>query len=128
MIIGIITGANQRRRFYEVLLPSHTLLYFTPDEILKGISAYCDGFLLDTGLLSGERRKLRQLLSRMPGTEVSGVMAGKEHPPCVIHHDSAGGVKFQCGRIAIAREQEAESAAAGSSGCMHTLVFQDVSE
>ena len=62
MIIGIVTGANQRRRFYEVLLPSHTLLYFTPDEILKGISAYCDGFLLDTGLLSGERRKLRQLL------------------------------------------------------------------
>ena len=136
MIIGIVSTANHRRRFYEVLLSSHTLLYFTPDEILRGIAAYCDGFLLDTGLLNGERRKLQKLLSRMPGTEVSGVMAGEESHPCVVQHDSAGGVKFQCGRMAAAMEREreqemereAESACTGSSGRMHMLVFQDVSE
>lgn len=127
MIIGIVSSADRQRCFYKALLPSHTLLYFTPDEILKGISAYCDGFLLDAGLLNGERRKLQKLLSRMPGTELSACIAGEESHPCVLQHDSEGNVKFQCGRIAAALERKAESGQATSPGRTHTLVFQDVS-
>lgn len=128
MIIGIVSSASNRQRFYEMLLASHTLLYFTPDEILNGIPAYCDGFLLDAGLLNGEHRKLQKLLSRMPDIGVSAFMAGEESHPCIIHHNAGGGVQIQCGRLAAAKERGADPAGGCRAGRTHTLVFQDVSE
>lgn len=84
MIIGIVSTANNRHQHYDALLASHMLLYFTPDEILRGIPAYCDRFLLDADLLNCERQKLQKLLNLMPVTEVSALMAGEENHLCVV--------------------------------------------
>lgn len=128
MIIGTVSASNGQRRFYEVLLSSHTLLHFTPDEILSGISVSCDGFLLDADILNSDRKKLQKLLSRMRGTEVSAFMACEESHPCILRSNSAGGLKLQCGRIAAVKARENEAGDRRGAGHMHTLIFQDDSD
>lgn len=126
MIIGIVSASNEQHSFYEALLPSHTLLHFTPDEILSGISASCDGFLLDAGLLDVDRRRLKKLLNRMRGTEVSAFMACEESRPCILRNNSVDGLKLQCGRIAAVKAHGVNDRR--GAGHVHTLIFQDDSD
>jgi len=128
MIIGIVSASNEQHRFYEMLLSSHTLLHFTPDEILSGISVSCDGFLLDAGLLNSDRRKLQKLLSRMSNTEVSAFMAREESHPCTLRHNPASGLQFQCGRMAAAKVRGVNAVNRCDSERIHTLIYQDVAE
>lgn len=129
MIIGIVSASKDRHRFYEALLSSHTLLHFTPDEILRGAAPVsCDGFLLDAGLLNGDRKKLQKLLSRMSNTEVSAFKAYEESHPCILRHNPASGLQFLCGRIAEAKLRGEGAASECDPDRIHTLVFQDVTE
>jgi len=125
MIIGIVSDSNERYRFYEALLSLHTLLHFTPGEILSGISASCDGFLLDVDLLNGDDKKLQELLSQMRGREVS---AFEEIHPCILRNNSVDGLKLQCGRVAAVRARENAATERRGSGHVHTLIFQDDSD
>lgn len=129
MIIGIVSASNDRHRFYEALLSSHTLLHFTPDEVLSGAApVFCNGFLLDAGLLNSDRKKLQKLLSRMSNTEVSAFKASEESHPCILRHNPASGLQFQCGRIAEAKVRGVSAANRCGPDRINTLVFQDVTE
>jgi len=128
MIIGIVSDSDERRRFYEGLLFSHTVLHFTPDEVLCGRSVSCDGFLLDAGLLSSKRKKLQKLLKRMGSTDVSAFISCEASHLCIVRHDPAGGLGFQCGRVAAASSPGPGIAGERGTACMHTLVFQDTSD
>ncbi|MCL4471138.1 MAG: hypothetical protein M1547_08470 [Gammaproteobacteria bacterium] len=128
MIIGIVSDSDERHRFYEGLLFSHTVLHYTPDEVLCGRLVSCDGFLLDAGLLSSKRKKLRKLLKRMGSTDVSAFISCETSHLCIVRHDPAGGLGFQCGRVAAAGSPEPGLAGERGTACMHTLVFQDTAD
>ncbi|MDD5242099.1 MAG: hypothetical protein PHG47_10350 [Sulfuricella sp.] len=128
MIIGIVSTSNERHKFYKALLLSHTLLHFTPVEILSGRSVSCDGFLLDIELLSDDRRKFQKLLNRMRGTEVFAFMPGDESPPCVLRNNFADGLKLQCGRLAAIKEPGRVPVGRRGDKPIYTLIFQDDSD
>ena len=127
MIIGIVSDSDERRRFYEGLLFSHTVLHFTPDEVLCGRAVFCDGFLLDAGLLSSRRKKLQKLLKQLGSTDVSAFISCEASHLCIVRHDPAGGLGFQCGRVAAVSSPGSDLAGERGTACMHTLVFQDTS-